>query len=469
MTASLEEEIKRQLPQADIYPLSPTETEWGQALLLRARGSDLLAVDAGLRLQFEGEDLAEIRLCPLTRQNRKALNRAFPYTVPRALGRAGATFGFGDRLGYANPAGLASLEGTDFLPVLAQQSTRELALMGRSCTQVIDTASWAVFRQGWKGGFGADGDHLKTLEEVRDALDAGCSMITLDCSLVLNKPADQTPDATHYTADYLEGKVAGALGLHFADATLRQLARTYAGAIALARNVAENAIRQAGREIDFELSMDETDDVTTPQAHYYVANELKRAGVEVTGLAPRFVGAFQKAVDYAGDLGEFERQLRRHAQIADHFGHKLSLHSASEKFSVFPILARETGGRCHIKTSGVSWLEAVKCMAKRDPALYRAIFQKAAEHLQEAKRHYIVDCDADRIPPLDALPDSALPALMEAGQSDTRQLMHITYGYILADQALKARVYAFMEEQRAFYETQMLELYSRHLQALRFK
>ena len=95
-------------------------------------------------------------------------------------------------------------------------------------------------------------------------------------------------------------------------------------------------ISKADREIDYEISIDETETVTSPLRTFFVANELTLAGVEVTSLAPRFCGEFQKGIDYIGDVEQFERELREHALIAEHFGYKLSIHSGSDKFKVFP-------------------------------------------------------------------------------------------------------------------------------------
>ena len=92
------------------------------------------------------------------------------------------TIGLGDRLGLASPGHIRTVTDLDVFPVLAQQSIRELNLTGRTYDDVISAAAWAVFQQGYKKGYGADGDHLKTAEEVKMALDIGMTMITLDCS-----------------------------------------------------------------------------------------------------------------------------------------------------------------------------------------------------------------------------------------------------------------------------------------------
>ena len=468
---NLQQKCKLHLPNAKIYSSSFAENSDGQALLLSLEGRDFLAVSGNLCGQFTGKHITREKendalLCPLTHDNRLALNRNFPYTVPRALGKSCGTFGFGDRLGYANPMQLQSLESTSFLPVLAQQSMRELSLMGRKYEQVIDVASWAVFRQGWHHGYGADGDHLKTLQEVQIALDAGCSMITLDCSLALNQQEGENNHNTYEKEDYIANDVVQALKLQFDEPSLKQLQEIYGGAIRFACEVFWQTISPSEREIDFELSVDETENPTSLEAHYFIANELRRRNVELTSLAPRFVGEFEKAVDYKGNLKDFQEQLAGHAKIANHFGHKLSLHSASEKFSIFPIVAQATKGRCHVKTSGTSWLEAVECIAKADSTLFRDMFYIALNHLEEALGHYDVSCRRESLPDIELIADEDLPKLLEMNQEDTRQLMHITYGFILADQRLKERIEMFIHNHRQLYDDEALDLYKRHLNSL---
>src|SRR5690625_169958 len=123
----------------------------------------------------------------------------------------------------------------------------------------------------------------------------------------------------------------------------------------------------AGRDIDYEISIDETETITSPLAHFFVANELQAADVKVISLAPRFCGEFQKGIDYIGDIEQFEKELSEHALIAEHFGYKLSIHSGSDKFAVFPIIAKYTKGVLHVKTAGTNWLEAIRVIAGTNP------------------------------------------------------------------------------------------------------
>src|SRR5690606_7596507 len=106
-----------------------------------------------------------------------------------------------------------------------------------------------------------------------------------------------------------------------------------------------------------------------------------------------------------------------------------SVHSGSDKFSVFPIIGRLTKGRFHLKTAGTNWLEAMKLVAIKDPDLYREIHAYALEVFVQAKAYYHVSTGQEDIPDISGMPDDKLPLLFS--QSAPRQLIHITYGLIL--------------------------------------
>ncbi|GAG57110.1 unnamed protein product, partial [marine sediment metagenome] len=108
---------------------------------------------------------------------------------------------------------------------------------------------------------------------------------------------------------------------------------------------------------DFEVSMDEVDSAISPLAHLFIAGEIQRNEANFHNMALRYPGMWEKAIDYIGDIGQFSHELKMHAGIAKKFGpYKLSLHSGSEKFSVYQIFSEESDGLFHIKTSGTSWL-----------------------------------------------------------------------------------------------------------------
>lgn len=384
------------------------------------------------------------KACPLTHENRLVLNRHFPYTAPQAFGTKIATIGLGDRLGLASPGHIETIKGKSIKPVLAQQSIRELTLTNRSMNDMLDAAAYAVFQEGYTGGYGADGDHIKLESDIKYALSLGVSMITLDCSDQIDKTIEEASDEVIakefakvpkevkqvYFEKYLNKAFeVNGLSLSFDETSLMRNILLYDEAITYTTHVYNEYISKEDRAIDFEISIDETETVTAPISHFFVANELIERGVAVVSLAPRFCGEFQKGIDYIGDVVQFEFELREHALIAEHFGYKLSIHSGSDKFKVFPIIAKYTKGVFHVKTAGTNWLEAVRVIAKTNPSLYRNMHVFALENFEEALKYYHVTPDLASIKALDSVTDEQLAEYME--DDAARQLFHVTYGLIL--------------------------------------
>ncbi len=346
--------------------------------------------------------------------------------------------GLGDRLGVASPGHIETTRNRKVKPILAQQSIRELTLLNRTMTDILDAASFAVFQEGYKDGYGADADHIKLEKDIEYALELGFSFITLDCSEQIRNdvedaqkeyaglPVDRKEYYNHYLNKTFE--VQG-LNITFDDESLAKNVLVYGEAIDFMEHVYNEYISKAEKAIDFEISIDETETVTAPEAHFFVAEELRRRGVTVQSLAPRFCGEFQKGIDYIGDLEQFEKELHEHAEIAKYFGYKLSIHSGSDKFSVFPIIGKYTEGLLHIKTAGTNWLEAVRVIAVENPDLYRRMHVYAEDHFEETLKYYHVTPDLDSIAPLNETADADLPTYMD--HDAARQLFHVTYGILL--------------------------------------
>ena len=182
----------------------------------------------------------------------------------------------------------------------------------------------------------------------------------------------------------------------------------------------------------------------------------------MTSLAPRFPGEFQKGIDYRGDTTEFEKELRKHAKIALDNGYKLSVHSGSDKFSVFPIIYRETDCRVHLKTAGTHWLEALRTAAVFNPDLFRRIHIVALEHLKEAKKYYHITENTANIPAIDDLDDGNLPTLLD--NDDARQVLHITYEFTLA--AFKAEIFDLLNRREDEYYDALAKHLTKHLPRL---
>ncbi len=417
----------------------------------------------------------------LTHENACVLRKLFPFTAPiRVLGKE-RSFGVGDRLGIATPGHIAVFKAYDAYPVLAQQSMRELTLTNRTYEDVLDCASFTAFRDGYEKGFGADGDHLKKAEDVRYALDLGFTMITLDCSDHIRNDVAGMTDA-EVEKEYVKnaeiesiylGKsfdVGEGITVSFDEAALRRIVLVYGAAISFAASIYEEFFKDGKYNSDFEISIDETLTPTTPLEHFFVANELRRRGVQFETMAPRFCGEFQKGIDYIGDLDQFTAEMTVHSQIARHFGYKLSIHSGSDKFSTFPIIGEKTRGIFHVKTAGTNWLEAMRVVAMVDPKLYREVHAYALEAFDEATKYYHVTTDLSKIPSLDTMSDAQLPTYFD--QNDARQLIHITYGLILSRKnadgsfTFRDRLYKLWKDHENVYTEALMRHIGRHLDLL---
>ena len=460
------------------YPRSAHRYGDATVSMVRGEDADFLKV-VGPNPGFSGTCPAGEGYFPLDHANTALLRRLFPFCAPKPVLTNGRTVGVGDRLGIATPGHLRVFEKYDAVPVLAQQSIRELTLTNRTFGDVLDCATRAVFREDFQRGYGADGDHLKTDAEVEYALGEGYTMLTLDCSEHIRNDVLSMTDgqvAAEYRADaglesiYL-GKTFSVEGqdVTFGADEFKRTCLIYCKAIDHAVAIYRKHVE--GRPVDFEVSIDETMTPTTPVQHYFVANELTRRGVKIATVAPRFCGEFQKGIDYIGDLAQFEREMAVHAAIARRFGYKLSIHSGSDKFSTFPIIGRLTRGNFHLKTAGTNWLEAMRVVAMCAPSLSREIHSYALDTaFAEARKYYHVTTDLSKIPPLDSLRDDELEGLFE--QNDARQLIHITYGLILtvknADgtSRFRDRVFRLWREHDEEYAQRLEKHIGRHLEML---
>jgi hypothetical protein len=464
----------------DVYERSIHKAEGSgvEVFMAKDAAGDFLVI-AGKDHGFKGERLADGKIrVPLSHENAEVLRALFPFTAPGRVLRKERSFGLGDRLGIATPGHIKLFERYDAYPVFAQQSIRELNLTNRTYEDVLDAVSFAVFREDFQKGWGADGDHLKTVKDVEYALSLGFTMITLDCSDHIKtgvSGANVPPPPEKYKGKYL-GKqfdIGEGIVLSFTGAELGAIAAIYGEAIGFAADMYGRFLKDGKYGADFEISIDETSTPTTPLQHYFVARELIDAGVSFATMAPRFCGEFQKGIDYIGDLAQFEKEIKVHAAIARHFKYKLSIHSGSDKFSVFPAIGRESRGVFHIKTAGTNWLEAVRVIAQADPALYREVHQYALSAFDEARKYYHVTTDLSKIPSLASLSDAELPGLFE--NNDCRQLIHITYGLILNKKnsegsfAFRDRLYKIWRQEEDTYARALERHIGRHLDLLNVK
>jgi hypothetical protein len=380
------------------------------------------------------------------------------------------SFGFGDRLGLATPGHIAAVRGTKFAPIFAQQSVRENARTGRTPQQVMDDARRAVDAAGWDGPWGADADHLKTLEDLPPFVEAGYTFFTVDPGEHVDNSADtDSIDRLRQKIRSFNWEELSELYLHeeskpgwgrFDGESLMRATVKYGRAIQHAVMMFKR-LCELKDKFDFEISVDETDAPTTPLEHFFIASELTRMGVRFTSLAPRFIGRFEKGVDYIGDLETLDTELAKHAAVTAHFGtYKLSLHSGSDKFSVYPLIAKYWGERIHVKTAGTSYLEALRVLAKHEPDLFLKIYSLGRERYETDKRTYHVSAELEALPKTDDL-----PALLN--DFHAREVLHVTFGSALTQFGTELRT-ALVKHDSAYYDG-LKTHFDKHLSLLKEK
>jgi len=357
---------------------------------------------------------------------------------------------------------------------------------GRSPQEVLNDATWGVFAEGWQEGFGADADHLKIAEDIDACVAAGYSFFTFDPgeyvddgaeaagASALRRALDALPwqDLEDFPADlrrrYLHSAFeADGHEVRFDDISLARAAVKYGTAVAHVARLYRHLQAAMGEgDFEVEVSVDETESPTTHPQHVYVATELRRLGVRWVSLAPRYVGRFEKGVDYMGDVAGFEEDIEVHASIARTVSpdgpYKLSLHSGSDKFSVYPAFVRQSRGLAHLKTAGTSYLEALRTVAALDSALFREIYDFSRGRYEEDRTSYHVSASLERAVQREDVPNEELPALLE--RFDEREILHVTFGSVLKEAGLRDRLMGLLREHPEHYAADLEKHFLRHLE-----
>lgn len=371
------------------------------------------------------------------------------------------SFGTGDRFGHEGVAQLQALLkaekefGVSFVPVW-NKSNREHQIVGTEPIQTRKEADAAVKALGYTGQYFVDADHIN-LTNVDRFMEAS-DFFTID------------------VADYI-GK-QGSVEERFLPA-IKEAGRIY-------RHIAEC---KGADNFVTEVSMDEVDQAQTPEELRYILREIAREGIPVQTIAPKFTGRFNKGVDYRGDLVRFEKEFEQDLLVIDEavreYGLpdnlKLSIHSGSDKFSIYPImgrLIRKYDKGIHIKTAGTTWLEENIGLAVADPAaleLAKKIYVNALGRMDELTVPYatVIDVDVDALPSPEevaAWDAQTYARTMRHNQQDPlynpsfRQLIHVSYK-IAAE--LGDEYYPALEKHSAVIAEQVVEnLCERHIKRL---
>lgn len=376
--------------------------------------------------------------------------------MTRRLELSRFSIGVGDRFAHQAEAQLracvmAAEQGVEVVPVW-NKSNREHLIVGSEPASVRAAAEKAVRALNWQRPYHVDADHinLKTVDRFIEASD----FFTLDVADAIGRPSDPEPFLERHPE--FNGRIAIAnldAPLEFPAGEAARIASKYLFAVQEAARIYRHIeARKGSGNFITEVSMDETDCPQTPPELLVILAALADEGVPAATIAPKFTGRFNKGVDYAGSPARFEREFRDDLAVVAHAaeryglpaGLKLSVHSGSDKFSIYPAIRRalrDFDAGVHLKTAGTTWLEELIGLAEAGGGgleLAKEIYAGAYEHREELCAPYaaVIDIDPGRLPAPDEVrrwtAQQYVTALRHephrAGfNADLRQLLHVGY------------------------------------------
>lgn len=369
------------------------------------------------------------------------------------------SIGMGDRFAQEAEAQLracmmAADFGVDVIPVW-NKSHREHSIVGSEPMSVLVAAGTAVHRLGWQGSWHVDADHIRM--ETVDRFIPSSDFFTIDVADSICQP----PEESHLR-DFCDRhrelvgtiEISGLSSVLVTDAAqVECVARKYLTAVREAASIYRHIeqTKGMGRFIT-EISMDETDSPQTPLELLIILAAIADEGIPVQTIAPKFSGRFNKGVDYVGDVARFEEEFNddlcviafaiRNYGLPENL--KLSVHSGSDKFSIYPAIHRAItrhGAGLHLKTAGTTWLEELIGLAEAGGdalALAREIYQEAFAGMRELCAPYatVIDIDPAKLPSPDEVstwtPAQFTGALRHdlahpAYNPHLRQLLHVAF------------------------------------------
>lgn len=407
------------------------------------------------------------------------------------------SFGIGDRFSHEGKAQLSALiEGAgkfpfEFVPVW-NKSNREHQIIGTEPSDTRREADEAVNALGYGKSYFVDADHIN-MNNVDRFVDSS-DFFTIDVADYIGKPADATS-----TAEFVKNnmKYSGTLripGIEEPFSVDRNLLEILAGKYLFAAQEAGRiyrhiADRKGADNFVTEVSMDEVDAPQTPIEIFFILSALAQEGIPAQTIAPKFTGRFNKGVEYVGDTAQFEKEFREDLLVIDFAvrefglpqGLKLSIHSGSDKFSIYPImgrLIRQYDKGIHIKTAGTTWLEENIGLALADAKaleLAKKIAISALGRMEELCIPYatVIDINPANLPTAEQIAswsgDQYARALRHNQQDplynpDFRQLVHVSYK-IAAE--MSSEFYADLERNADVVAQQVKEnILDRHIARL---
>jgi hypothetical protein len=406
------------------------------------------------------------------------------------------SIGIGDRFGHEGVAQLCALQmaeegGVTIVPVW-NKSNREHTLIGTSPEDARAAADQAVKMCGWTASHYVDADHigLKTVDRFL----AASNFFTIDVADFIGKGTNEDAvGAFQRTMSPLKGTLrlpGTATSLEITPELMEEVARKYLYAVEEAGKVYRHIIATKGTGTFVpEISVDEAGSPQTPAELYLILAAIAREGIPVQTIAPKFSGDFLKGIDYVGDVRQFAREFDDDLAVLEHAvktfhlpeNLKLSIHSGSDKFSLYPVMHRaitKRGAGLHLKTAGTTWLEEVIGLASAGGdglALAREIYAEAYRRYDELLQPYLAVVAIDKT----KLPDPKLVGRWTSAEyadalrhnqacpgfnTNFRQLVHVAFK-VAAE--MGSRYTTALRDCRGVIEANVTEnIFARHIQPL---
>jgi len=369
------------------------------------------------------------------------------------------SLGMGDRFAQEAEAQLtacimAAKQGADVVPVW-NKSNREHMIIGSEPPSVRAAAESAIKKLGWTKEWHIDADHIR-LETV-DRFMSASDFFTIDVADSIGKAA-KLEDVKRFVDKHPE--LIGSVEIPGVDggakttrADVERVANKFLFAVQEAGSIYRHIEKAKGTgKFIPEVSMDETDAPQTPIELLIILAAIADEKIPVQTIAPKFTGRFNKGVDYVGNVAQFEKEFNddlcvikfaiQKYGLPDNL--KLSVHSGSDKFSIYPAIRRAVkkhGAGLHLKTAGTTWLEEVIGLAEAGGeglVLAKDIYAAALEHIDELCAPYatVIDIDRAKLPSADVVAKWTSAQYVNALQHEQsckefnphlRQLLHVGF------------------------------------------
>ncbi|MBZ9630049.1 tagaturonate epimerase family protein [Salegentibacter sp. LM13S] len=368
------------------------------------------------------------------------------------------SFGTGDRFGKEGVAQLKAVlkareEGIEVTPVW-NKSHREHKTVNSKPHLVREEADASVKSLGYSGKYFVDADHIDL--DIVDEYLAVSNFFTIDVADYIGKSAaeKEKDEFLKYIAKFQQKVNIPGIATEFkiSEAALNEILNTFLFAAKKASEVYQYIKENKSEDFVVEISMDEVENPQTPVELFFVLAAFAFFEIPVNTIAPKFTGRFNKGIDYEGDLNkftkEFEEDLLVLAFAKKEFGLpkdlKLSIHSGSDKFSIYPIMNRlikKHDAGLHVKTAGTTWLEEINVIAESgdDGFEFAAfIYKEALDRFEELTSPYpdVLDIDKSKLPEVSELKKAGRERMGRTLRHNPeeqdfnphfRQLMHCAY------------------------------------------